>query len=427
MPSSRAIPARAGSSSTSTKQAPPGRGHPRACGEQRGRGAVRAGGVGPSPRVRGAVFRGPPGRDRQGAIPARAGSRSAATSVPARRRGHPRACGEQPSRCRGRPRQGGGHPRACGEQPRDTGKSTWMLGPSPRVRGAGFPGSGNFNIQGAIPARAGSSVSCSEDGAVARGHPRACGEQVPAPAESALKWGPSPRVRGAAGQRCRRQASPGAIPARAGSSVRGGDGTPDDRGHPRACGEQVDEGQVGAGPAGPSPRVRGAERRAHSRLRATGAIPARAGSSSRPVHLEGGWGGAIPARAGSRPGESARALPRGGHPRACGEQKGAGTKNDSAKGPSPRVRGAGKNSLKVRNALGAIPARAGSRGRRRAPGLRRRGHPRACGEQVGGTHGRRRRQGAIPARAGSRLNDLRLYQGRSRFLSTFIDSDIGDI
>ena len=91
----------------------------------------------------------------------------------------------------------GDHPRACGEQtPRVELVDGWM-GSSPRVRGAGCESRSDDYQCGIIPARAGSRCLQPCFFSLSRDHPRACGEQTPAPIWRFFNVGSSPRVRGA--------------------------------------------------------------------------------------------------------------------------------------------------------------------------------------------------------------------------------------
>ena len=156
---------------------------------------------------------------------------------------------------------------------------------------------------------------------------------------------------------------------------------------------------------GSSPRVRGA-------------VLCRAGSPAGP--------GIIPARAGSSCGGFSRLWASRDHPRACGEQAIAAGPRAGYAGSSPRVRGAEAQPHARSDALGIIPARAGSSAHCRCGGQAARDHPRACGEQLrrkvddfcdvgssprvrGAVLGRFddiARLGIIPARAGSRPDIL---------------------
>src|SRR5690606_17565030 len=71
------------------------------------------------------------------------------------------------------------------------------LGPSPRVRGALGDRLGEILALGTIPARAGSTAPAQPVPAPARDHPRACGEHAELSLRCGTARGPSPRVRGA--------------------------------------------------------------------------------------------------------------------------------------------------------------------------------------------------------------------------------------
>ncbi len=175
-------------------------------------------GQGPSPRMRGSTvrrllassYRGPAPRVRgaqevhehrvmpAGAIPARAGSRVG-----------PRLCEHFTW----------DHPRACGEQHDGAPTSSDVQGPSPRVRGAGPATPQPLQRTGTIPARAGSSGVGGALVEVGGDHPRACGEQKLDQPREPIVLGPSPRVRGAGETGDHRSVFVGTIPARAGSSL----------------------------------------------------------------------------------------------------------------------------------------------------------------------------------------------------------------
>ena len=90
----------------------------------------------------------------------------------------------------------------------------------------------------------------------------------------------------------------------------------------------------------------------------------------------------IPAYAGSTKRRSAPILSGRDHPRVCGEHVVVGRSMRSARGSSPRMRGA--RLLSVRRAIccGIIPAYAGSTLPRSGRSGRRGDHPRVCGEHV---------------------------------------------
>ena len=184
------IPACAGSRGARRRRTPGGGDHPRVCGEQCECGVRGVAERGPSPRVRGADASGVTSPNGTGTIPACAGSRGGPRAGWRRSRDHPRVCGEQadedaegtrglgPSpRVRGAVSHGWSmvacsgtipacagssvsqvcdlrvcrdHPRVCGEQPGPAAERWSGVGPSPRVRGAdwlswAFPGAGCGN------------------------------------------------------------------------------------------------------------------------------------------------------------------------------------------------------------------------------------------------------------------------------------------
>ena len=88
----------------------------------------------------------------------------------------------------------------------------------------------------------------------------------------------------------------------------------------------------------------------------------------------------IPARAGKTLKSKSYAPRSTAHPRACGENGVVGVWGRLVGGSSPRVRGKPERIRRTSSATGLIPARAGKTSRVHRSGLRRRAHPRACGE-----------------------------------------------
>ena len=237
--------------------------------------------TGSSPRMRGAPV---PGRRhdlRPGIIPAYAGS----TSV-----------------CRGWRRMYWDHPRVCGEHCRLYRLTAPCRGSSPRMRGALAPVETGHDLQGIIPAYAGSTLCFSMTRVMAGDHPRVCGEHKPYSTSTLERSGSSPRMRGAlkrnwdqhraGGSSPRMRGAPvvgvvqadasGIIPAYAGSTVGLGKTIHQAEDHPRVCGEHGKMAFFSVVVRGSSPRMRGAP------CRTTGAdwtrriIPAYAGSTFRP-------------------------------------------------------------------------------------------------------------------------------------------------
>ena len=294
-------------------------------------------------------------------------------------------------------------------------------GSSPRERGAPQLTSYGPQPSRLIPARAGSTNPPPPGRRRDSAHPRASGEHATASASAVLRFGSSPRERGAR-VRCRdRLDGPGLIPARAGSTaecVAGGTGP---TAHPRASGEHLDGTRRRVPGDGSSPRERGA--------------PAARSASTSTLRL-------IPARAGSTPPSRSAAMLRPAHPRASGEHGvpvGGGVVSD---GSSPRERGAHGSDRRASRQHRLIPARGGSTGcsgscsgsssgssprergapdRRAGQGVERRliparagstswtptrvsncsAHPRASGEHQGRVGSAAAMRRLIPARAGS--------------------------
>ena len=128
------IPACAGSTRSTTARSPGIRDHPRMCGEHQFVDGFPGGQKGSSPHVRGARTRRHGQRQRQGIIPACAGSTSCGSGLPLGSRDHPRMCGEHLS-TKNRASVSGDHPRMCGEHNPVVNTATGSAGSSPHVRG----------------------------------------------------------------------------------------------------------------------------------------------------------------------------------------------------------------------------------------------------------------------------------------------------
>ncbi len=258
----RKIPARAGTTRRGRPGRRPPREDPRACGDDATTVAtlVRAGGR--SPRVRGrrpcSVWR----HAQKRKIPARAGTTRMSGARTAGCQEDPRACGDDHSRCRVPCGQRGRSPRVRGRLPRAD-----QLGPGSRK----------------IPARAGTTRArprCRQTGGE---DPRACGDdEVPSGIALALE-GRSPRVRGRPSPEPWSRPRSGKIPARAGTT------SPSRRREwyegedPRACGDDCRARISSAQAPGRSPRVRGRHTGRASANPGPRKIPARAGTTSRPL------------------------------------------------------------------------------------------------------------------------------------------------
>ena len=133
------------------------------------------------------------------------------------------------------------------------------MGSSPRVRGAARYRYKRNQADGIIPARAGSRLRHPGVRGNIWDHPRACGEQSFVSKRFGFGTGSSPRVRGAAHSSNVGRIAFGIIPARAGSSENVRRADEDGRDHPRACGEQLTLFRLPLPLLGSSPRVRGAD------------------------------------------------------------------------------------------------------------------------------------------------------------------------
>ena len=214
---------------------------------------------GSSPPVRGAHVAANRNLTGAGLIPARAGSTS---PLPGSSAGS------------------GAHPRPCGEHHCTMRASSTSRGSSPPVRGALVGWDIICSSLGLIPARAGSTSSCSFCSRSAWAHPRPCGEHIPTRSASTSPWGSSPPVRGALVGHYMSLAFLGLIPARAGStSLFSTSGAPR-WAHPRPCGEHQQKGCYLLSGAGSSPPVRGALNNYSPHRGLRGLIPARAGSTT---------------------------------------------------------------------------------------------------------------------------------------------------
>ena len=317
------IPACAGSTWPRSPSQSPWRDHPRMCGEHRFGANISSIGVGSSPHVRGALPEPPARQGKDGIIPACAGSTVHARSENVGFRDHPRMCGEH-NFCR---------------------KPTIVSqGSSPHVRGARPIPHKPPEINGIIPACAGSTVRPLGRPASGGDHPRMCGEHL----FSFMMWflclGSSPHVRGARCRTVRHMGFVGIIPACAGSTWCALPPAKWPWDHPRMCGEH--DGITVGTPVrlGSSPHVRGAPHCLLGGLRVSGIIPACAGSTRWPT------------------GSSAA---RKDHPRMCGEHTVNVGDYRVWLGSSPHVRGARSFPEFFDERVGIIPACAGSTQSRR--------------------------------------------------------------
>ena len=214
---SRIIPADAGSTRGTQNADRSAEDHPRGCGEhEHGHGGLRSG-RGSSPRMRGALTTLAAHSLGQRIIPADAGSTHPWQSEPVPSADHPRGCREHSGVLPLLSYLLGSSPRMRGAQqftvicgkvegiiPADAGSTSWVhlkrlstWGSSPRMRGAPTTDSYNQQRTGIIPADAGSTVCHWSVWVNPRDHPRGCGEHIFCTIWPMFSMGSSPRMRGA--------------------------------------------------------------------------------------------------------------------------------------------------------------------------------------------------------------------------------------
>ena len=411
------IPACAGKTPPNTQSHSSGPAHPRVCGENETlqHGDTRVSGS--SPRVRGKPGLRAPRALRGGLIPACAGKTRARPQSRDGGTAHPRVCGENSGRLavrrvlggssprvRGKPtkdlittqrlrlipacagktarwpwyrRPPAAHPRVCGENKVNPFTQPTTEGSSPRVRGKRSGVSQAQVSRGLIPACAGKTPSCPPGSGMSAAHPRVCGEN-PAPEKNPrIRSGSSPRVRGKRAYGAWRLRLCRLIPACAGKTSPPTHRRAASSAHPRMCGENSRTVDHDGDPDGSSPRVRGKRRRGR-----------RQGHRRR----------LIPACAGKTPSRGPRRCGRGAHPRVCGENPAGPPTRDSAPGSSPRVRGKPPQLRRAPPSRGLIPACAGKTLTEARASFVTWAHPRVCGENR-----RDRRPQGVPAGSSPRV------------------------
>ena len=213
------IPACAGNTAPRMIKRASSRDHPRVCGEHMGTLHVSDAAVGSSPRVRGTPVFSPSVCVRFGIIPACAGNTRVLALRLREVRDHPRVCGEhsaglsarqtavgssprvrgthgqlgvlhhdvgiipacagntpRSSSCSARRRD---HPRVCGEHEFSASSSAIRAGSSPRVRGTPHRRAAEGARRGIIPACAGNTERPGSAITTTWDHPRVCGEHTP--------------------------------------------------------------------------------------------------------------------------------------------------------------------------------------------------------------------------------------------------------
>ena len=214
---------------------------------------------------------------------------------------------------------------------------------------------------GLIPARAGKTPGSARYDAPRPAHPRAGGENEENGQNAVWFYGSSPRGRGKHEAWAFDAEAGRLIPARAGKTRCSSMGRMCRTAHPRAGGENLASPLTARLKFGSSPRGRGKlgpDRSLQTRVRL---IPARAGKT--------GWPSA-------RPGASPA------HPRAGGENVRPAARGVAYDGSSPRGRGKPLGLLVQADHDRLIPARAGKTRRSGCPQLLRAAHPRTGGENT---------------------------------------------
>ena len=212
------IPACAGSTQRLSRRIWSPRDHPRMRGEHVCAVSCAASAKGSSPHARGAHLVPRQGRERDGIIPACAGSTFNVTH---------NADGT------------GDHPRMRGEHPLFVSVTPFSVGSSPHARGAHRDAVHRSRIQGIIPACAGSTRRMEATTGIRRDHPRMRGEHEVMSASDAMDKGSSPHARGALADFMGEVDAQGIIPACAGSTTRAPIRRRSPWDHPRMRGEHL--------------------------------------------------------------------------------------------------------------------------------------------------------------------------------------------
>ncbi len=216
-------------------------------------------------------------------------------------------------------------------------------------------------MRGITPACAGKTPAPPRAHRPGKDHPRVCGENRAQLQKRRAALGSPPRVRGKlqTGSYTNREGR--ITPACAGKTdMMRGDGA-DEEDHPRVCGENSLRPTSSTPRKGSPPRVRG------KRFCLSGCLPA---------------GRITPACAGKT--ATGHAIPCRGwdHPRVCGENRVGNLVFMLRPGSPPRVRGKPVSPLSQRERIGITPACAGKTLSMSSRILRRKDHPRVCGENT---------------------------------------------
>ena len=171
------------------------------------------------------------------------------------------------------------HPRIRGEHGVSAYNFTRQAGSSPHTRGARVFDEDRGQVEGIIPAYAGSTSLVMRSCCLGRDHPRIRGEHLRGFLEVPGYGGSSPHTRGAPHAEPRRRILGGIIPAYAGSTVPCSSRSRSRRDHPRIRGEHMSPQALPPRVMGSSPHTRGARRRNRRPDRGCRIIPAYAGST----------------------------------------------------------------------------------------------------------------------------------------------------
>ena len=353
--------------------------HPRIRGEHGVAGGGLDDGDGSSPHTRGALVQGLKGIDRDGIIPAYAGSTDEIPLGPSNAPDHPRIRGEHVTDLSGRSRRWGSSPHTRGAPSRPArfhvkpriipayAGSTWLRrrpyvvhsdhprirgehlscirylsacsGSSPHTRGARSLFEDLEQYARIIPAYAGSTSSYPTCELPRTDHPRIRGEHAKMRGFLVLARGSSPHTRGARELGLRVPGVRGIIPAYAGSTRPGGGFACCQGDHPRIRGEHPRKAIVCPSKEGSSPHTRGA---------------------LYTIKTNGGESRIIPAYAGSTKISQKGKGMAADHPRIRGEHHLGASTCTSESGSSPHTRGARPPAPCGRPGRRIIPAYAGS-------------------------------------------------------------------
>ena len=171
------------------------------------------------------------------------------------------------------------HPRACGEN-KPLNCATYVTpGSPPRMRGKPDILSKDFQPGGITPAHAGKTCSVTPLRCGERDHPRACGENRASGAESGMRTGSPPRMRGKPLNAEFGDAYTRITPAHAGKTHRSAVAVRRRGDHPRACGENRTVAVGDRRWLGSPPRMRGKPFHNFGIFNLLGITPAHAGKT----------------------------------------------------------------------------------------------------------------------------------------------------